>query len=947
MELPQMCRNLLLGSILAVAASWAAEPPRQGLLTLGKTATPPQIDGVLDDALWQESIKLGPFMLPANGGPAKEQTTAQLGYDDAFLYLGIRAEAFCLQPETNQTHAFQKNATAQDDEAILKDDCIVFIISHGDAEPVMYDFFINANGAVLDSHGRGPDFWGTRDLSWNSGIRCQTRVESGYWTIEAAIPLAALGLADEAKPTCRFLVGRIEKRSNETSAWQHLSRAFHIDDDWSTLRFAGLVPAIGRLDLPEFRSSQNVSSITLSQPWPELLRWQQQRQRQNGDVIAEHVDIPANAPAQRWEMPVTLTEQEPFAFQLSLGSSAGDIFLATPRYAVKPSFTDLVCLDKATAILCNGQPVKGNNIALQPGINRLEVEVPAGQKLRFEIGTHRFELDDTWKQEGGAYHKILFLDQTVLWPNWKAQALHLSPGQGQQLLFWPNGLPEVDLANGYKLFLEVPNGCELRGASGYYKLQKVEFREIGLIDGYRRYELLFPGVKKYTDSTLTELHRWCAVLLMPTPRWNGGGELRFYAATPDHLAQEIPQRVPLVALPPVNGRQPKNIFFQLWAGWLRNMDDINLRDQIYATYIPAGITEANAPAIAGLRTFSLINLESWNLDLKNWLAQGDDYRQLQINDKRHRCYPCSGRMLYTPEGRDTLVQAAKAWQEKNQVDHCNLDFEGSVWGNCLSCFCPLCLKQFADAYQLKTVPTPEQLKNTYEKEWITWMNKKMAELAVLLQEGVKSARPDVVFSVYTGYHSEETKRRYGVDWEMLRGKIDLGMCGYGYNAKLLQATREALAPTPMASGIIIHPYTSKITSYPSFWSQAEILQHLLVGRVGLLLYYYPSMDGRSFYNIGEITRLAADYEELILKGKRIEAEFPLLKGPSGDNYQVLRHAGQTMIVLMNRGRQPAAYQLDAAVPALAGKTLRDYYTGQTDIMAGDIAPGGVRVLLVE
>ena len=93
---------------------------------------------------------------------------------------------------------------------------------------VMYDFFINANGAVLDSCGRGPDFWGTRDLGWNSGIRCQTRVESGYWTIEAAIPLAALGLPDAAKPTCRFLVGRIEKRSNETSAWQHLSRAFHI-----------------------------------------------------------------------------------------------------------------------------------------------------------------------------------------------------------------------------------------------------------------------------------------------------------------------------------------------------------------------------------------------------------------------------------------------------------------------------------------------------------------------------------------------------------------------------------------------------------------------------------------------------------------------------------------------------------------------------------------------
>ena len=947
MTLLRMCRNLLLGILLAATASWAAKPPRQGLLTLGKTAAPPQIDGVLDDALWRESIKLAPFTLTADSGPAKEQTNAQLGYDNDFLYLGIHAEAFCLQPETNQMHAFRKNATAQDDQGISRDDCIVFIISHGDAEPIMYDFFINANGAVLDSCGRGPDFWGTRDPSWNAGIRCQTKVESGYWTVEAAIPLAAMGLAGEAKPTCRFLVGRIEKRSGETSAWQHVGRAFHFDDDWSTLRFVDQVPAVGCLVPPEFRSSQNVSSLTLNQPWPMPLRWQQQRYHKNNAFVAEKVDIPANAPAQRWEMPTTLTDQESFAFQLILSSTTGDIFLATPRYTVKPHFAELTCLDQATAIRCNGQPVKGSNIVLQPGTNHLEVEVPAGQKLRFEIGSHRFELDDTWEQKGDAHHKTLFLDQTVLWPNWKAQALHLCPDQGQQLLFWPNGLPEGDLANGYKLLLEVPDGCELRGASGYYKRQKVELKEIGLIDGYRHYELLFPGVKKYTEATLGQLHRWCAVLLMPTTRWNGNGELRFHAATPDLKAQEIPQCVPLVAMPPVNGRQPKKILFQLWTGWLRTMDDISLRDQIYASYIPAGITEAGAPAIAGLTAFNIINLENWNLDLKNWLARGEDYRQLQMNGKRHSYYPCSGRLLYTPEGRETLVQAAKVWQEKRQVDHCNLDFEGSVWGWCLGCFCPLCLKQFADAHQLKASPTPEQLKNNYEKEWTAWMNKKMADLAVLLQEGVKRARPDVVFSVYSAYQSEEFKRRYGIDWELLRGKIDLGMCGYGYDAKLLQATKQALAPTPMVSGIIIQPYQSKFATYPSFWSQAEILKHLLVGRVGLLLYEYHSMDGRSFYNLGEITRLAADYEELILKGERVEAEFPLLKGPKGDNYQALRHAGQTMLMLMNRSRQPTAYQLDATAPALAGKSLRDYYTGQTGVMAGNIASGGIRVLLLE
>jgi hypothetical protein len=947
MALRRLFSCFLLGAALAAGSLWSTEAPRQGLLRLGQAAAGPRLDGVLDDAFWQHCVQLGPFMLTANGGPAKEQTFAQLGYDANFLYLGIRAEAFCLQTETNQTHAFLKNATAHDDQAILKDDCIVFIVSHGDNEPVMYDFFINANGAVLDSRGRGPDYWGTRDLGWSAGLRCQTKVESGYWTIEAAIPLAAIGLAGNTRPDCRFLVGRIEKRSSETSAWQHLSRAFHIDDDWSTLLLADQAPAIGRLTLPAFRSSRNSCSLVLNQPWPAPLRWQHKLHRQDGKIVAEHLDIPANAPSQSWSMPVTLTDQAPFSFQLSLQSPDGDLFLATPRYAFRPAFTDLVCLDPATALRLNGQPADGRAMALQPGANRLEAEAPAGQKLRFEIGSYRFELDDTWKHEQGVHRKTLFLNQTVLWPNWKAQALHLCPGQGQQLLFWPNGLPDVDLGQGYKLILEVPVDCELLGASGYYKLQAVELKELGLVDNCRRYELHFPGVRKYTESTLAELHRWCAVLLMPSPSWSGGGELRFYAATPDHHAQEIPQRVPLVALPPVNGRQPKNIFFQLWTGWLRSMDDLDLRSRIYATYLPAGITEASAPAIPGLKSFSLINLETWNIDLKAWLAQSDEYRLMQMDGKRHRYYPCSGRLLYTPEGRAALTQAANAWQKKNQVDHCNLDFEGAVWSNCLSCFCPLCLEQFARQHQLAAIPTPEQLQNTHEQQWVAWMNKKMADYTVLLRDGVKSARPDVVFSVYTGYHGEDTKRRYGVDWEMLRGKIDLGMCGYGYNAKLLQATKDALAPTPMANGVILHPYTSKITTYPTSWSQAEILQHLLVGRVGLLFYDYPSMDGRSFYNIGEITRLAADFEELILKGQRVEAEFPLLKGPGGDNYQALRHGRQTMLMLMNRGRQAVPYQLDAAAAPLAGKTLRDYYTGQVGAITGEVAPGGVRVLLVQ
>lgn len=593
----RLCKILCLSGLLGGLTTMAAELPPQGLLSIGRAASTPRIDGILDDAAWQECITLGPFMLVNDGGAAREQTTAQLCYDDDFLYLGVRAEAFCLQPETNELHAFQAKATVQDDDAIAQDDCLVFIISHGDRDKVMYDFFINANGAVLDARGRAPDFWGTRDRSWNADLRCQTKIEQGYWVLEAAIPLKALALSSDNLSPCRFLLGRLEKRSHETSAWQHLSRAFHVDDDWSQLYFRPAVPAIARIDLPEFRSSHNQCKMTLNRPWPTPLLWQLHRFPADGKAISVRQEIAAATPAQRWDLSVQLQDQQPFSYQTSLFDSNDNILLATPLYTVRPLFTDLVCLDPVDTLRVNGQDADARGVALKPGTNQVEVELPEGQTARFALGLHQFAIDESWAKEGKIYRKTLYLDQTVLWPNWKAQALHLCPGQGQQLLFWPNGLPDTDLKKGYKLTIEVPDGCEILGASGYYNLLPLEFNEINRVDGYRRYEITFPKVVRYTESTRHELHRWCAVYLLPGENWNGDGELRFYAATPDRKAEEIPQRVALRALPPVTGRQPNKIIFQLWTGWLRSMSDLTLREKILAVSFPAGSLRRASPAL--------------------------------------------------------------------------------------------------------------------------------------------------------------------------------------------------------------------------------------------------------------------------------------------------------------------------------------------------------------
>ncbi len=54
---------------------------------------PPQIDGLLDEPLWQKIKPITDFRQyePNNGEPATERTEVRIGYDSHFLYFGVRA----------------------------------------------------------------------------------------------------------------------------------------------------------------------------------------------------------------------------------------------------------------------------------------------------------------------------------------------------------------------------------------------------------------------------------------------------------------------------------------------------------------------------------------------------------------------------------------------------------------------------------------------------------------------------------------------------------------------------------------------------------------------------------------------------------------------------------------------------------------------------------------
>ncbi|MDE2705307.1 MAG: hypothetical protein OXI35_09585, partial [Gemmatimonadota bacterium] len=62
-------------------------------------STPPEIDGHLDDLIWQQAPVFTGFTQrrPDTGQAATESTTVQFAYDDKALYIGIMA--FDRQPE--------------------------------------------------------------------------------------------------------------------------------------------------------------------------------------------------------------------------------------------------------------------------------------------------------------------------------------------------------------------------------------------------------------------------------------------------------------------------------------------------------------------------------------------------------------------------------------------------------------------------------------------------------------------------------------------------------------------------------------------------------------------------------------------------------------------------------------------------------------------------------
>lgn len=177
-------------------------------LSIVKTSTPIKIDGILNDEVWKTAPKAKNFWqkFPNDGKQAIRQTTAQIAYDDNFIYIAF--EVFDSGKAVIQTLKRDFGHDGQDGVAVL--------IDPQNQRTNGFFFVVNAfNAQSEDQKSEGGDITWSWDNKWYSQT---TQKPNGGWYAEMAIPFKSLRY-DATKTNWGINFVRINVKTNEYSCW--------------------------------------------------------------------------------------------------------------------------------------------------------------------------------------------------------------------------------------------------------------------------------------------------------------------------------------------------------------------------------------------------------------------------------------------------------------------------------------------------------------------------------------------------------------------------------------------------------------------------------------------------------------------------------------------------------------------------------------------------------
>lgn len=207
---------LALALTVTALASIAQKENADIQLPIYKTALPITIDGVVDEAAWQNTAVADKFfmVLPMDTSMAQVKTEVRMTYDDRYLYL----VAICHNalPGPNMVESLRRDFNFG-----RNDNFLVFIDPFED-QTTGFSFGANANGAQWDGTMYSG---GSVDLNWDNKWLSAVKNYEDKWIFEAAIPFKTLRYKkDWLHWGINF--SRNDLKTTEKSSWAPVPRQF-------------------------------------------------------------------------------------------------------------------------------------------------------------------------------------------------------------------------------------------------------------------------------------------------------------------------------------------------------------------------------------------------------------------------------------------------------------------------------------------------------------------------------------------------------------------------------------------------------------------------------------------------------------------------------------------------------------------------------------------------
>ena len=225
-----------------------------------RTATPPDIDGRLDDVAWRTAATITEFtqQAPLEGAPATEDTDVYVAYDSDHLYFGFHL---------HYADPSIMRANRVDRDTSWADDLITIYIDTFLDQQRAYDFDLNAynvqGDGIVNTSGGGRGFpIPPADRTWDALFHSATSIVADGYIAEMAIPFKSLRYPQRGPGEPHRwgfqIVREIKGKNEENAVWAPMSRdvaGFHRQmglmegmTDFSTSRNLEFLPTFTGID---------------------------------------------------------------------------------------------------------------------------------------------------------------------------------------------------------------------------------------------------------------------------------------------------------------------------------------------------------------------------------------------------------------------------------------------------------------------------------------------------------------------------------------------------------------------------------------------------------------------------------------------------------------------------------------------------------------------------